>query len=69
MLIRRVKEATGTKDVIFVGTSATLSSGDIETQKQEIAKVSSLLFGIDFNQGNVIGESLERITAEYDFTN
>jgi superfamily II DNA/RNA helicase/very-short-patch-repair endonuclease len=69
MLIRRTKEATGAKDVICIGTSATLSSSDIKNQKQEIAKISSLLFGVNIAEDDVIGESLERITEEYDFSN
>lgn len=69
MLIRRTKEATHARDIICVGTSATLSStGTKNEQNQEIAKVASMLFGSPVEPEDVIGESLERITKEYDFS-
>jgi len=69
MLIRRTKDATNTRDVVCVGTSATLSSsGNKNEQNKEIARVASLLFGSEVLPENVIGETLQRITTEYDFT-
>ncbi|MCB5263165.1 MAG: DEAD/DEAH box helicase [Candidatus Cloacimonetes bacterium] len=68
MLIRRTKEATKAKDIICVGTSATMSSsGDLATQNQEISRVASLLFGSPVFPENIIAESLQRVTVEYDF--
>lgn len=68
MLIRRTKEATHARDIICVGTSATLSSaGTKNEQNRDIAKLASLLFGSLVQPEDVIGESLQRITKEYDF--
>lgn len=69
MLIRRTKEATGSKDIICVGTSATLSSqGDLASQQNEISRIASLIFGSPVKPDCVISETLERITEDYDFT-
>ncbi len=69
MLIRRTRLATGTHDLICVGTSATMAAqGDLITQKKEVARVAALLFGSDLPPENVIGESLLRVTHEYDFS-
>ncbi|MDD2229435.1 MAG: DEAD/DEAH box helicase [Candidatus Cloacimonetes bacterium] len=68
MLIRRTKDAAHAEDVICVGTSATLSSsGDRAQQNKEIARVASLLFGSVVHPQDVIGETLQRISSEYDF--
>lgn len=68
MLIRRTIEATKAEKVICVGTSATLSStGDRMEQNREISRVASLLFGSNVEPENVIGESLQRLTNEFDF--
>ena len=68
MLIRRTREATGARDVVCVGTSATLSSaGDLAAQNREIACVASLIFGSEVRPDNVIGEYLQRLTTDYDF--
>ncbi len=68
MLIRRTIDATKAEKVICVGTSATLSStGDRMEQNREISRVASLLFGSKVEPENVIGESLQRLTNEFDF--
>jgi len=68
MLIRRTIDATKAEKVICVGTSATLSStGDRMEQNREISRVASLLFGSKVDPENVIGESLQRLTQEFDF--
>lgn len=68
MLIRRTIDATKAEKVICVGTSATLSStGDRLEQNREISRVASLLFGSKVEPENVIGESLKRLTQEFDF--
>ncbi|HOH98170.1 MAG TPA: DEAD/DEAH box helicase [Candidatus Cloacimonadota bacterium] len=70
MLIRRTIDATKAEKVICVGTSATLSStGDRMEQNREISRVASLLFGSKVEPENVIGESLQRLTQEFDFDN
>ncbi len=70
MLIRRTKEATHSKDIICVGTSATMSSSPgLLSQKQEVADISSCLFGSPVTPENIIVESLKRVTNEYDWDN
>ncbi len=74
MLIRRCRHAFGNgvasgTGAICIGTSATMASGgSSEEQRQEVAKVSRSLFGVDFTPEQVIGETLERATPEIDTT-
>ncbi len=69
MLMRRTIDSTQAKDVICIGTSATLSSsGSREEQSREISKVSTMLFGSKVEPDNVIGESLQRLTSVLDFS-
>lgn len=69
MLIRRTVDATKADNVICIGTSATLSSsGDRLQQNREIAQVATLLFGSKVEPENVIGESLQRLSSEFDFS-
>ena len=64
-LTRRVKEACQARDLICVGTSATMASGGtFDEQRKTIAQVASRLFGVDVRPTNVIGESLTRATNE-----
>jgi len=68
LLIRRCRQAFGGRDIICIGTSATMASGGTtERQKCEVAKVAQTLFGVAFDASQVIGESLERATPEIDF--
>lgn len=65
MLIRRVRDACGSPDIIHVGTSATMSSGGTwEDQRAAVADVATRLFGADVPPANVIGETLRRATPE-----
>jgi ATP-dependent helicase YprA (DUF1998 family)/very-short-patch-repair endonuclease len=67
LLIRRCRQAFGGHDITCIGTSATMASGgSIAEQKQDVAKVAQLLFGIPFDPSQVIGETLERATPEVD---
>ncbi len=62
-LIRRLRERSGKKNLICIGTSATMAVGDDRTKKQEaVAKVASKLFGSSFKPENVIDETLVRKT-------
>ena len=64
-LTRRVKEACQARDLICVGTSATMASGGtFDEQRKTIAQVASRLFGVEVRPTNVIGESLTRATNE-----
>ncbi len=67
MLVRRTREACKARDLLHVGTSATLSSGgNWEDQRIEVADVASKLFGSPVKPDNVIGETLTRATASTD---
>ncbi len=69
MLVRRVRDRMESPNLQCVGTSATLAaSGDTETQKNEVARVASILFGDTVPPENVIGEKLRRSTASFDFS-
>jgi ATP-dependent helicase YprA (DUF1998 family) len=63
LLIRRCRIAFSGHDMICIGTSATMASGgSTEAQKREVAKVAQTLFGVPFDETQVIGETLERAT-------
>jgi len=70
LLIRRCRLAFGGHDMTCVGTSATMASGgSTNEQKQEVAKVAEMLFGVPFDISQVIGESLERATPDINLEN
>ena len=63
MLARRVKNRLNSKDLVLVGTSATMGgSGSVASQKEEVSQVASQLFGSEVKPENVIGETLRRAT-------
>ncbi len=58
MLIRRIRSKC-MQDVVSIGTSATMvSTGDVATQKNEVAKVATTLFGRTFSPKQIINERL-----------
>ncbi|MCB0695674.1 MAG: DEAD/DEAH box helicase, partial [Saprospiraceae bacterium] len=62
MLIRRIR-ASANQQLLCIGTSATMVSGDtstLEEQKQEVAKVGSTIFGTTLQADQVINEYLVR---------
>ena len=60
MLIRRIR-AKCLHEVVSIGTSATMvSTGDSATQRNEVAKVATTLFGRTFSPEQVINEKLTR---------
>lgn len=62
LLMRRVREATRSPRIQYVGTSATLAgSGTLTEQRQEIADVATTLFGQRVAPSAVIGETLRRV--------
>ena len=66
ILIRRIK-ANAKNKITCVGTSATMISSETVTlaeQKKEVAKIGSLIFGSDFNENQIINESLIRSIGE-----
>jgi ATP-dependent helicase YprA (DUF1998 family) len=69
LLVRRVREALNATQMRCVGTSATLASGGTyDTQRTEVARVASQLFGAEVRPQNVIGETLRRATPERDLS-
>ncbi|HDN74039.1 MAG TPA: DEAD/DEAH box helicase, partial [Archaeoglobus sp.] len=62
LLVRRFKERCGNPDLIFIGTSATMASGDSRAERLEaVAQFSSKLFGVSLEPEDVIEETVKRI--------
>ncbi len=67
LLVRRAREAFAADRLQVVGTSATLAGeGTWSEQRDEVARVASLLFGATVHPQNVIGETLQRVTPSAD---
>lgn len=65
LLVRRVRERLAPKQLQCVGTSATMASeGSAKDKSAVVAEVASRLFATEIAPSSVIGETLERITAE-----
>lgn len=64
LLNRRIKAAAKNKNIICIGTSATMATGTIDEQKNEVAKVATRFFDTPFFPENVIVESLTYSTNE-----
>lgn len=64
LLNRRIKSAAKNKNIICIGTSATMATGTIDEQKNEVAKVATRFFDSNFFPENVIVESLTYSTKE-----
>lgn len=66
LLVRRLRECLQANELVCIGTSATMSStGSLADQKKTVAEVASKLFGIAIGEQDVIGETLERVTAHW----
>jgi ATP-dependent helicase YprA (DUF1998 family)/very-short-patch-repair endonuclease len=67
MLVRRARDAFAAPKMQCVGTSATLMGAGTPVERRgEVARVASLLFGGEVDPGNIISESLTRVTPERD---
>ena len=65
MLVRRARDAFAAEKLQCVGTSATLAgSGTYDEQRNEVARVASMIFGVSVKPEHVIGETLRRTTPE-----
>ncbi len=65
MLIRRTRDRLAAAHLQCVGTSATLAGpGTLAAQQAEVARVASRIFGANVEPQDVIGETLQRATAE-----
>jgi ATP-dependent helicase YprA (DUF1998 family) len=63
LLVRRVRERLAPEVLQCIGTSATMASeGTLEDKSRLVAKVASKLFATEIPEGNVVVESLERVT-------
>ena len=64
LLVRRLRDSCEAPDVQCIGTSATMTTeGNAEDQRKEVARTAQTLFGVPVDPVNVIGETLQRITA------
>jgi len=67
MLVRRLRYATRSNHLCCIGTSATLATeGTYSEQQRAIADVASKLFGDIVKPEHIIGETLTRITPDFD---
>lgn len=67
LLVRRTRDACEALNLQHVGTSATMAtSGTFEAQRQDVARMASLIFGAPVAPEDVIGETLRRATPEPD---
>lgn len=66
LLVRRLRNRLAAEETLqCIGTSATLSTaGTIADQRREVAAVATQLFGAPVHEEHIIGETLERATAE-----
>jgi hypothetical protein len=62
LLLRRLKVRSRNPNLLFIGTSATLATGENRTErKQLIADTASEIFGAEVKPENVIEETLRRV--------
>lgn len=65
LLVRRLRDRLEADRMICVGTSATIAGGDnFESQRGQVARVATTLFGAKVNPESVIFETLERKTSQ-----
>lgn len=63
LLVRRLRERLKAEQMVCIGTSATMSSiGSQADRNRVVAEVASKLFGTQISEGDIIGETLERVT-------
>ena len=64
LLNRRIKAGAKNKNIVCIGTSATMATGTIDEQKNEVAKVASRFFDSNYLSDDVIVESLTYSTKD-----
>lgn len=65
LLVRRLREASGSQSMLTIGTSATMSSeGEFEDRQRKVGEVASKIFGAAVEPEDVVGESLRRATPD-----
>lgn len=68
MLARRVSNQLNSRDLQYIGTSATLAgTGSFHEQCEQVAEVASDIFGSPVASEDIIGETLRRATPEMNF--
>ncbi|MGY3802677.1 DEAD/DEAH box helicase [Pigmentibacter ruber] len=67
LLIRRLKERSQSKQILCIGTSATIAAEDSTNPKADVANCAAKIFGAEFSEDSIIGETLIRNTKEYTF--
>lgn len=66
LLIRRIK-AECAKDIVCIGTSATMAGGrNAAERKRKVAEVASIFFGAPFSPEQVVEESLRAVSIGYE---
>ncbi|MHC9166378.1 DEAD/DEAH box helicase [Pseudomonas aeruginosa] len=65
LLVRRLRERLKARQLVCIGTSATMSSSGSQADRNRVvAEVASKLFGTQISEQDVIGETLERVTNQ-----
>lgn len=62
LLVRRMKNAINSPNLLCVGTSATMGGRSGENQQDAVSEVASLIFGQTVDPSNVIGETLQPVS-------
>lgn len=66
LLLRRLRERSGNNDLLCIGTSATMASGDqAEDRQAAVARVASTIFGVDLPSAQVIEETLTYAVPQF----
>ncbi|MFN7826959.1 MAG: DEAD/DEAH box helicase [Acidobacteriota bacterium] len=64
LLVRRLRDRLAAREMLCVGTSATIAGGkDLVAQRREVAEVATTIFGAEVRPQSVIMETLERTTG------
>jgi ATP-dependent helicase YprA (DUF1998 family)/RNA polymerase subunit RPABC4/transcription elongation factor Spt4 len=63
MLMRRLRERSGNNQLLCIGTSATMASGDSVGRRRAVAGVASTIFGVEIGPEQVIEETLIRSSS------
>jgi ATP-dependent helicase YprA (DUF1998 family) len=62
MLLRRVRQRAGRRDLVCIGTSATIvTDGDRAERRGRIAEAGRKLFGVEVPPDHVVEETLQRV--------
>ncbi|MDW8247219.1 MAG: DEAD/DEAH box helicase, partial [Sandaracinaceae bacterium] len=66
MLVRRLRVQLSPQNLICIGTSATMASGEGKgsDSKRIVAEVASKIFGVKIDESHVISEYLSRVTED-----